>query len=100
MALEITWKVHYSEYEKPLTRAELRRTITPTMRRKVLKAYNATCVRCGSESNLHIDHIIPFSHGGTTTFDNLQVLCAPCNLRKNNYDPHEDPYLLSKDMEF
>jgi superfamily II DNA or RNA helicase len=31
---------------------------------------------------MHGDHIIAWSAGGATTFDNLQALCGSCNLRK------------------
>ncbi len=34
--------------------------------------------------DLHIDHVVPVSRGGLTEPENLQTLCAPCNLRKGN----------------
>lgn len=33
---------------------------------------------------LHCDHIEPFSAGGPTTWANLQLLCALCNLQKSD----------------
>ena len=49
------------------------------------------CGLCGrnlSEVNeVHIDHIVPKSIGGGDTEDNLQAVCAPCNLRKGNTPP-------------
>jgi len=33
---------------------------------------------------LHVDHIIPWSEGGTTTLDNLRTLCSDDNLGKGN----------------
>ena len=42
------------------------------------------CRYCGSDENLHIDHIISRKRGGTHDLDNLQVLCRDCNLRKSS----------------
>jgi len=41
-----------------------------------------TCRRCGIDSHLTIDHIIPLSRGGTDDAANWQVLCRRCNSSK------------------
>lgn len=46
----------------------------------------ANCKGCLRHS-YHIDHIIPLARGGTNWPKNLQLLCPPCNLRKNSKDP-------------
>jgi len=43
------------------------------------------CVLCGSQENLHFDHVLPFSKGGTSLLAaNIQLLCAKHNLQKRN----------------
>ena len=44
------------------------------------------CVYCGRrppEVKLHVDHRFPASRGGSSSYENLQFLCADCNLRKS-----------------
>jgi len=40
------------------------------------------CRNCGSNRELHFDHVIPRSLGGAGTADNVELLCAECNLKK------------------
>lgn len=44
------------------------------------------CENCGvklfSFSECHFDHIIPYAKGGKSIFDNCQILCINCNLKK------------------
>jgi predicted phage replisome organizer len=53
---------------------------------KLLAITSGNCVYCGSEDNLEIDHIIPISHGGKGTDDNLVSACRDCNTSKNNHN--------------
>jgi 5-methylcytosine-specific restriction endonuclease McrA len=36
------------------------------------------------ERDLQVDHITPVRHGGTSTPDNLTVLCRKCNIKKGD----------------
>ncbi len=43
------------------------------------------CVLCGSKNNLHYDHEIPFSKGGSSIVaQNIRLLCARHNLSKSD----------------
>jgi hypothetical protein len=49
----------------------------------VWKRDGGKCVQCGSASNLHFDHDLPYSKGGSSiTVDNVKILCARHNLGK------------------
>jgi hypothetical protein len=62
-----------------------RRLIPTHVKLEVWKRDHGQCVRCGATDELHFDHIIPFSKGGTSlTADNVQLLCARHNLEKSD----------------
>jgi len=58
-----------------------RRKIT---RRAVFARDGWTCQYCGSRSNLTVDHVIPRSKGGPSSWENIVASCAPCNRRKGD----------------
>jgi 5-methylcytosine-specific restriction endonuclease McrA len=48
------------------------------------------CVYCGSSTGrLTLDHVVPRSRGGDSSWENVVTSCAPCNLRKGNRLLHE-----------
>lgn len=72
---------------RPSRGARLRREkIRPKLRFEVLREGGFKCAACGRTKEhgavLHIDHIIPVADGGGNHRDNLQVLCADCNIGK------------------
>jgi hypothetical protein len=64
------------------------RSISLTLRYKVLSRDHFRCVACGRSPakdpsvELHVDHITPWSRGGPTELWNLRALCSSCNLGK------------------
>jgi hypothetical protein len=44
------------------------------------------CVSCGATTDLHFDHKIPWSRGGTNSEYNIQLMCGSCNRRKGAVD--------------
>jgi 5-methylcytosine-specific restriction endonuclease McrA len=62
-----------------------RRKIT---RRAVFARDHWTCQYCGGvRGTLTLDHVIPRSRGGGSTWDNIVTCCAPCNRRKGDRLP-------------
>jgi len=55
----------------------------PFNRKNILHRDNHTCQYCGKiSSSLTIDHIIPRSKGGKSTWENVVAACARCNSLK------------------
>lgn len=66
------------------TEAKRSRIIPTHIKLEVWKRDGGKCVRCGATDELHFDHIVPFSKGGTSLkAENVQLLCARHNLEKS-----------------
>jgi len=64
---------------------EFSRRIPTIVKREVWERDQGKCIDCGSRDNLHFDHIIPFSKGGSSTdVKNVQLLCGKHNLSKSD----------------
>ena len=62
-----------------------RRVIPTWVKLEVWKRDGGKCVKCGAPDNLHYDHDLPYSKGGTSiTPENVQLLCMRHNLEKSN----------------
>ena len=61
-----------------------RRIIPTSVKLAVWKRDGGQCTKCGATDELHFDHILPYSKGGTSlTEENVQLLCARHNLQKS-----------------
>lgn len=61
------------------------RQIPTAVKVAVWKRDHGKCVTCGATDNLHFDHDVPFSKGGSSiTVDNVKLLCARHNLSKSD----------------
>jgi 5-methylcytosine-specific restriction endonuclease McrA len=57
-------------------------------RKNILLRDRNTCQYCSvvlSSAELTLDHVIPRSRGGVSTWENLVACCHPCNHRKGNH---------------
>ena len=69
----------------PRMPAERRRIIPTHVKLAVWERDGGKCVKCGATDELHFDHDLPWSKGGTSmTEENVQLLCARHNLEKHD----------------
>lgn len=68
----------------PELKEKLRRGVIPDDTKLLIwQRDSGKCVKCGLQSELQFDHIIPISVGGASTPENLQILCGRCNRIKS-----------------
>lgn len=74
------------DFSKPVrTDLKHRRVIPTSVKLAVWKRDGGKCVKCGATDELHFDHDLPYSKGGTSLSEhNIQLLCARHNLEKHD----------------
>ncbi len=82
---------------KPIVRMIYKNKV-PFSKRNVLVRDSFTCMYCGASGKIKLDveHIIPSSRGGKTTFDNCVASCKPCNSNKGSRTPSEAKMYLKR----
>lgn len=73
--------LHEQEKKEEVKR---RRYIPSAVRRAVWERDGGKCKKCGADTNLQYDHIIPVSRGGGSTEQNVELLCVMCNQNKSD----------------
>jgi len=70
----------------PARQDAARRRVIPTqVKLEVWKRDGGRCVICGATDELHFDHVLPYSKGGTSLVaENVQLLCARHNIQKRD----------------
>lgn len=80
---EVITLTHYDRF---------RQSTVTFSRRNIFKRDHTTCQYCGKRpgtSELTIDHVLPRSLGGTSTWENCVLACTSCNARKANRTPEQ-----------
>lgn len=87
------WIVHSANWETRvpsvmiLREYEKRKTVIRYSKQNVFLRDGFVCQYCGddvSKKTATLDHVLPVSHGGKTTFENTVCACSTCNANKGN----------------
>ena len=79
------------ELERPvivqlLANVRIPRLVLQPTRSNILLRDDETCQYCGKRTrDLTLDHVIPRSRGGQSTWENLVASCKACNGKKGNH---------------
>jgi hypothetical protein len=93
----------FQQSRYPVIRSGEREPIDPYKRRLIFIRDGYTCQWCGLHvepdtpapgKDLVLDHVIPWSAGGSDRSDNLRTLCYRCNEDRSNYVDLNPPRLI------
>lgn len=73
-------------------KTEERQPLPDHVRKLVLRRDRYRCVFCGNGGILEVDHIIPWSAGGSDDMDNLRTLCREHNQERSNFKVLDDDF--------
>lgn len=65
-------------------------------RQNIMRRDRNQCQYCGSTRNLTLDHLLPRSRGGQSTWYNLITACSRCNSLKGDRTPEEVSLTLER----
>jgi 5-methylcytosine-specific restriction endonuclease McrA len=65
-------------------------------RNNIFKRDDNACTYCGSPKDLTLDHVMPKSRGGKTSWENLITACKRCNSKKGHQTPEEAKMPLNR----
>ncbi len=102
------WIVHSATWETPVPSILILKeymkpkTTVRFSKGNVFLRDNYKCVYCEKDlqkKDCTLDHVLPTSHGGKTTFENTVTACGPCNASKGNnkkirpkFKPHKPDF--------
>jgi len=72
------------------------RNRVPYSKRNIMIRDGYHCVYCDSHKKLTIDHMVPTSRGGKTSFENCVAACRACNSKKGNKTPSQAKMFMRK----
>jgi len=84
MRVAVPEVIRLTRYDR-LPRQEVKFT-----RKNIYSHYKNRCCYCAeqfSTKELNLDHVVPKSKGGTTTWDNIVLSCIDCNTKKDDKTP-------------
>ncbi len=96
--IEKTWEIFVPKVLRLVKMVRsVYKTRVPFSKKNVFYRDLFTCQYCATKhGRMTIDHVLPVSRGGKSTFENCVCSCKPCNNRKNDRTPREARMFLAK----